>query len=160
MKQVTKKNKVIKKKVAAKKQRKHPLFGTSKLEEDFARDFLDKLEVKYIYQMEAADIGRWFDFYLPEHNLIIEIDGSYFHSDPRIVEEGKMNPMQKHNKRVDKYKDEWALMHGIPLIRIWEKDIRENPSMVMDELKRRLYMQDKKVKVAENKNKRHVNKFK
>ena len=160
MKQVTKKNKVIKKKVAAKKQRKHPLFGTSKLEEDFAKEFLDKLGVKYIYQMEAADIGRWFDFYLPEHNLIIEIDGSYFHSDPRLVEEGKMNPMQKHNKRVDKYKDEWALMHGIPLIRIWEKDIRENPSMVMDELKKRLYIQDKKKVISENKNKRHVNKIK
>ena len=55
-----------------------PLFGTSKLEEDFARDFLDKLEVKYIYQFEARDIGRWFDFYLPEHNLIIEIDGGYW----------------------------------------------------------------------------------
>ena len=71
-------NKVVKKKVAAKKQRKHPLFGTSKLEEDFAREFLDKLEVKYIYQLEARSIGRWFDFYLPEHNLIIEIDGGYW----------------------------------------------------------------------------------
>ncbi len=78
MKQVTKKNKVVKKKVAAKKQRKQPLFGTSKLEEDFARDFLEKLEVKYIYQFEAKDIKRWFDFYLPEHNLIIEIDGGYW----------------------------------------------------------------------------------
>ena len=73
-----KKKKTIKKKIATKKQRKHPLFGTSKLEEDFARDFLDKLEVKYIYQFEARDIGRWFDFYLPEHNLIIEIDGGYW----------------------------------------------------------------------------------
>ena len=35
------------KRVAAKKTRNKPLFGTSKLEEDFARDFLDKLGVKY-----------------------------------------------------------------------------------------------------------------
>jgi very-short-patch-repair endonuclease len=51
-------------------------------------------------------------------------------------------------------------MHGIPLMRIWEKDIRENPKMVMEELKKRLYIQDKKVTVTEKKNKRHVNKIK
>ena len=77
MKQVTKRNKTVKKKVATKKQSKHPLFGTSKLEEDFARDFLDKLGLKYVYQFET-DIGRWFDFYLLEHNLLIEVDGSYW----------------------------------------------------------------------------------
>lgn len=137
--------------------RKHPQYGTSKLEEDFARDFLDKLGVKYIYQFEAKDIGRFYDFYLPEHNLIVECDGSYFHSDPRLVKEEEMNPMQKHNKRVDEYKNKWALVHGIPLMRIWEKDIRENPKMVMEELKKRLYIQEKEI---EKKNKRHINKIK
>ena len=147
----------------------HPKYGTSKLEEDFARDFLDKLGVKYIYQYEAKDIGRWYDFAIfldessgmtPGSMILAEIDGSYYHSDPRLVKESEMNPMQKHNKRVDKHKDEWALMHGIPLIRIWEKDIRENPNQVMEMLKKRLYIQDKKVEVRVNKNKRHINKIK
>lgn len=147
--------------------RKTVRIGTSKLEEDFARDFLDKLGVKYIYQFEAKDIGRFYDFAVILNDemttgsiLLIEIDGGYYHSDPRVVDEGKLNPMQKHNKRVDEHKDRWALMHGIPLIRIWEKDIRENPKMVMEELKKRLYIQDKKVTVTERKNKRHVNKIK
>lgn len=78
MKQVTKNNKIIKKTSSHKKQRKHPLFGTSKLEEDFARDFLDKIGLEYIYQFEAKDIKRWYDFYLPKHNLLIEIDGGYW----------------------------------------------------------------------------------
>lgn len=68
--------------------------------------------------------------------------------------------MQKRNKRVDEYKDKWALLHGIPIMRIWEKDIRENPKMVMDELKKRLYLEDQKIKSIENKKKRHVNKIK
>jgi hypothetical protein len=46
--------------------------------------------------------------------------------------------MQKHNEWVDKVKDEWAAQHGIPLIRIWEHDINNNPSEVMKMLKRRL----------------------
>ena len=78
MRQVNNRNKIVKRKVATKRTKKKPLFGTSKLEEDFARDFLDKLEVKYVYQFEAKEIGRWYDFYLPEHNLIIEVDGGYW----------------------------------------------------------------------------------
>lgn len=156
----SKKRTVPKVKTTKKAVRHHPKFGTSKLEEDFARDFLDKLGVKYIYQMEAKDIKRWFDFYLPKHNLLIEIDGSFYHSDPRLVKEEEMSPMQKRNKRVDEYKDKWALMHGIPLIRIWEKDIKENPKMVMEELKKRLYIQDEKIKVKKNNSKRHINKIK
>lgn len=138
----------------------HQKYGTSKLEEDFAIEFLDKLEVKYVYQFEAKDIGRFFDFYLPSHNLIIEVDGGYYHSDPRVVDENKLNPMQKHNKRVDEHKNKWALAHGIPIMRIWEKDIRENPKMVMEELKKRLYIEDKKITITEKKNKRHINKIK
>lgn len=130
------------------------------MEEDFAKDFLDKLKVKYVYQFEAKDIGRFYDFYLPDNNLIIEVDGSYYHSDPRLVKEENMNPMQKHNKRVDEYKDKWALMHGIPIMRIWEKDIREDPKMVMGELKKRLYKETEKKTLIEKKNKRHINKIK
>jgi very-short-patch-repair endonuclease len=166
-KNITKPKKTVRKRTVSKVRkttrktvRVHPKFGTSKLEEDFARDFLDKLKVRYVYQFEAKDIGRFYDFYLPDVNLIIEIDGSYFHSDPRLVKEENMNPMQKRNKRVDEYKDRWALIHGIPLIRFWEKDIRENPKMVMDELKKRLYLETEKKSLTEKKNKRHINKIK
>lgn len=160
MKQVVKK-KSPKKRIVKKNKtvRFHPKFGTSKLEEDFARDFLDKLRVKFIWQFEAKDIGRFYDFYLPDHNLIIEIDGSWYHSDPRLVKESEMNPMQKHNKRVDELKNKWALMHGIPIMRIWEKDIRETPLKVLQALKERLNIAGEKVILTENKNKRHVNRI-
>lgn len=65
--------------------------------------------------------------------------------------------MQKRNKRVDEHKNEWALMHSIPIIRIWEKDIRENPSGVMKALKERLYIEDKEQEKKSKKNKRHRN---
>ena len=135
-------------------------FGTSKLEQDFAKDFLDKLGVDYIWQFEARDIGRFFDYYLPTHNLIIEVDGGYYHVDPRVVNEDKLNPMQKHNKTVDALKDKWALMHGIPVMRIWEKDIRENPKGVMKSLRERLFLEESTQLKKNEKNKRHVNKIK
>ena len=83
-----------------------------------------------------------------------------WHSDPRVVDENNLSPMQKHNKRVDEIKNKWALMHGIPIIRCWEKDIRENPKMVMDELKKRLGIEKEKMVLKEEKSKRHINKLK
>jgi hypothetical protein len=155
-------------------------YGTSKLELDFARDFLDKLGVKYIYQYEAKDIGRFFDFAVTAYTDInfimeekdgitcikqegqnvpisfcIEVDGGYYHSDPRIVDERKLNPMQKHNKVVDFVKDRWCGLHGLPLLRIWEYDIRHNQKKVFDELYKYLGDGYKKKRIRDNKRKPH-----
>lgn len=140
--------------------RTHPKFGTSKLEKYFETEFLKKLNINYQWQFEAKDIQRSYDFYLPEHNLLIEVDGDYYHVNPEIYEGKKLTPTQKHDMWVDKLKNEWALLHGIPLLRIWENDIRKNPEKVMKTIKERLRLQNTKIRLEENKNKRHINKLK
>lgn len=137
-----------------------PKFGTSKLEKYFETEFLKKLNINYQWQFEAKDIQRSYDFYLPEHNLLIEVDGDYYHVNPEIYEGKKLTPTQKHDMWVDKLKNEWALLHGIPLLRIWENDIRKNPEKVMKTIKERLRLQNAKIRLEENKNKRHINKIK
>lgn len=158
------KTKKLLRKPNGKLDRPHPKFGTSKLEKDFAHNFLDKLGVEYIWQFEAKDIGRFFDYLVftkKSHSpVLVECDGSYYHSDPRVVTEDKIKPMHKKNARVDKMKNEWALLHGIPIMRIWEKDIRENPKWVMEQLKERLAVEDEIGTVNKEKNKRHKNKLK
>lgn len=136
-----------------------PKFGTSNLEKRFAKDFLEKLKVKYMWQFPMTEIGRFADYYLPESNLLIEIDGGYYHSDPRVVNEDKLTPMQKKNRRVDAEKDKWAAMHSIPMMRIWEKDINENPEVVMKLLKERLNIGLEKMRLKNDKKKRHINKL-
>lgn len=137
------------------KKRNHPQYGTSKLEEDFAREFLDKLGVEYVYQFEAKDIKRYYDFYLPQHNLLVEIDGDFWHGNPDKYQEDELKGHQKRAQRVDEYKNKWALLHGIPLLRIWESDIRKNPSKVMKVLKEELNIQDKRRLMNEDKKRRH-----
>ena len=88
----------------------HPKYGTSKLEKKFAKEFLEKLGIKYEEQFEAKDIKRFYDFFLPDYRTLVEVDGSWFHSYGLIYEE--MNPMQKRNARVDEMKNEWAALHG------------------------------------------------
>ena len=131
----------------------HPKYGTSKLEKKFAKEFLEKLGIKYEEQFEAKDIKRFYDFYLPDYQVIIEIDGDFYHGYGKVHEE--KNPMQKRNARVDEIKNEWAALHGYPLIRIWEHDINENPQKVLDMLRERLGVEEEKLKIKENKKKRH-----
>ena len=54
---------VIKKNIERSKK-PHPKYGTSKLEKKFAKDFLDKLGIKYEEQFEAKDIKRFYDLKL------------------------------------------------------------------------------------------------
>ena len=64
-------------------------------------------------------------------------------------------PTQKRNARVDKIKNEWAISHSIPLIRIWEHDINKNPEKVMKILKENIGIATEKMIINENKKKRH-----
>lgn len=154
-------------------------YGTSKLERDFARDFLDKYGINYIYQFEAKEIGRFFDFaitsdkrkYLKEEkygvlsvkqgdpafdlSFFIEIDGDYWHMNPETNKDKKPTIIQKHNIFVDKLKDQYAGMHCIPLVRFWEHDIRKNPKKVINELKKYINIAEKKQQIRENFKKPH-----
>lgn len=145
------KNKPKARKPQNRKKKSHPQYGTSKLEEDFARNFLDKLGIKYQYQFEAKDIGRFYDFFIPNKDgsyggLLLEIDGDYYHY--RTETQGTKPPsnMQKKNMRVDEYKNKWAHLHGYPIMRIWESDIRKKPKEVMERLKERLYIMDENIR--------------
>jgi hypothetical protein len=148
-------------------------YGTSKLERDFAEMFLDKLGIDYIYEFEAKEIGRFYDFAIvkgdnllkeDKHglksvvqngkyylNMLIEVDGDYFHSKDTLYED--MTPTQKKNRRVDSYKNEWALKNGIKLIRIWECDIRNNPKKVMEFLKNEFNISENKRLLTEKRKK-------
>lgn len=138
------------------KERKHPEYGTSNLEKRFAKNFLDKIGIKYETQFKAETIGRYYDVYIPSANLLIEIDGSYFHSYGLLYED--MSPMQKKNHRVDKDKDKWAREHKIPLIRIWEHDINEKPKEVMERLKKEITFYTEKYNKELEKKKRPTKK--
>lgn len=153
MQQPTPKGKTASKLKQHKFVRRHKEFGTSKLEKKFALEFLERLGIKYKYQFKAESIGRYYDFYIPSANVIIEVDGCYYHGYGKTHKE--KNPMQKHNERVDKQKDLWAALNGYKLIRIWENDINDNPSKVLNLLKEEIGEGEKKQKINENKKKRH-----
>ena len=160
--------------------KKHSDYGTSGLERYFAENFLDRNGLRYIYQYHARDIGRYYDFavtadmtypYIFESvnginaikqdgqpfkiDFMIEVDGDWYHANPEKIDESKLNPMQKHNRMVDRIKDRWCALNGIPLLRIWEHDIRNNPSKVLSMMSKYTQMASKKDRIRTLKKKPH-----
>jgi ribosomal protein S8 len=58
---------------------------TSKLEDKFEQLMVDMgliKDVHYIKNHLVVNIKTFFDFYLPNHNIIIEVDGDFYHCNP------------------------------------------------------------------------------
>lgn len=76
---------------------------------DFDKEYYEKLKNKI------------FDLYIPKNNLIIEVDGCYWHS--KNVKLDDMDEQQLRRWKNDRYKDNLANKKGYKLMRIWEDEI-------------------------------------
>jgi len=106
---------------------------SSKLENFFEVTVLRPLNIKYITQKKVAN--KYYDFYIPKYNLLIEVDGDYFHAKNR---DKKLNAIQKKNIMNDHKKNSIAKGKGYKLIRFWESDIKNNTLLVIKKLKEEL----------------------
>jgi very-short-patch-repair endonuclease len=108
--------------------KKSPTHHTSKLEEKF-KILLDVLDIKYQHFFIAPKINKVFDFYISEYNLLIEIDGDFYHCNPKIYDI-PVCKTQEINIKNDKLKNDWAQSNGYKLLRFWEDDINNNIKQV------------------------------
>lgn len=103
----------------------------SKLEETFLKFLSGET---YIRQYYVREIKSYFDFYIPSKNLIIEVDGDFWHCNPNGKFPNPIYEAQYKNIEKDKIKTEWCKTNNIPLLRFWEKDINDNPDVVKSKL--------------------------
>lgn len=78
---------------------------------------LKNLGVDYVPQYPMG--GRFYDAYLPDHNILFEFDGSFWH--PKTKEDAKY-AFQKKSMIVDAEKNKLAEKKGIKIIRIREDE--------------------------------------
>jgi very-short-patch-repair endonuclease len=103
-------------------------FWSTKPELKF-ENFLKKKKIKYVRQFKLKGSNHPYDFYLPYYNLIVEIDGDFWHcneiTEPRWKNEKfSINGRSKTDIREkDKMHTEYALKHGYNIKRIWESDV-------------------------------------
>lgn len=107
---------------------------SSNLEKYFIKTFIEPLNIYFETQYYIKEIKQYCDIFIPEKNIIIECDGSFWHSDPRLFPDGPKFDYQIKRKLKDEIKNTYAKTHSIKLLRFWEIDIINNPSYVYDEL--------------------------
>jgi len=112
----------------------------SKLEYKVANE-IKKFGVPFIHQYPIRDVvtGRWaacVDFFISKFNLAIEVNGTFWHADPRFYNPNHLHKSQMRTRQ--RYQAKLILLdkHKISLVEIWEYDIRKDATKaVVDALK-------------------------
>lgn len=110
---------------------------TSKLETTFQNILLEQ-NIENIHSYYAKPIKAFYDFYLPKYNILIEVDGDFYHCSPLKYPNGPICKTQEKNIKRDKQKNQWAKDNGFKLLRFWETDINNNPQQIIEILKQEL----------------------
>jgi len=103
-------------------------------EEKSMKDFLDSLNIEFETNTRNIIPPKELDFYFPQHNLAIEMNGLYFH--------GLMSERNKYYHR-DKTGD--CEKRGIQLIHLWEDDWNDRQDIVKSILKNKFGKIDRKI---------------
>lgn len=108
-------------------------YGDDTSIEKFVYDILDQENIKYVPQKAIRYINV--DAYLPNHKMIIQVHGDYWHANKRLYPEPKNN-IQRKNIEKDRIANEIAKSSGYHLVEIWEMDIKDKPLAVKEKLLR------------------------
>jgi very-short-patch-repair endonuclease len=100
--------------------------------ERLMEDILKSHGIEYVYQQEVS--GFFYDFYIPSKNILIEVDGDFWHCKPGTKYETPKMPEQVKNVVNDKKKTTVACSNNYTLIRFWESDIQDNRLQVVKTL--------------------------
>ena len=99
--------------------------------------YLDSLNIDYIYNKKLNNISATPDFLIG--NKIIEVNGDYWHGNPKIYKFEELNDIQARHVTRDLIKYKLYKNHNFDLLVIWEKDIKDNFEKVKIEIFNFLY---------------------
>lgn len=100
--------------------------------ERLMEDILKSHGIDYVYQHEVS--GFFYDFYIPSKNILIEVDGDFWHCKPGTKYETPITEEQTKNVVNDKKKTAIAYSNSYTLLRFWESDIQDNRLQVVKTL--------------------------
>ena len=96
------------------------------------KDILNFLNIPFKHQFRLGN--HLFDFHILNTNILIEVDGDYYHGNPKKF--SKLNKIQIENKQRDIKHNKIAKTNNFILLRFWQDDILHNEKIVIEELRR------------------------
>jgi very-short-patch-repair endonuclease len=88
------------------------------------KSLLEQSNIEFVFQKSLPwkrGWKKWYDFYIPSLNLLIEVDGIYWHG--KGVLDKDLDIRQRQSRENDILKNTLALELGYNLLRIWEDDL-------------------------------------
>lgn len=88
------------------------------------KKLLEENSINFVFQKDVQwkrGWKKWYDFYIPEYNMLIEIDGVYWHG--KNVHTKDLNKQQWNTRKNDRLKNYLAKIKGYKLLRIWSDEI-------------------------------------
>jgi len=106
--------------------------------EKIFKKILNDLSIQYQYKFRIYnkdDDSFWyreFDFLIENTNILIEVDGDYWHGNEKIFE--TLNEYQLETQKKDKIKENFAISNGYCVIRFWGSELKKNTEKIKIEL--------------------------
>jgi len=101
------------------------------------KEILISLTIPFEHQFRVEGINHNFDFYILNTNILIEVDGDYYHGNPRKF--SKLNGMQWYQKERDIKNEIRSVNSGFRLLRFWEDDILHNTEEVKEKICKEIF---------------------
>lgn len=92
-----------------------------------AKKIFEKHGINFQHQFQKQRYS--FDFYLPDFNILVEIDGVYWHSKGK-KDEDITNDKLKYIRQRDNEKSKLANVFGYTLIRFWEDELYKLENLI------------------------------
>tara|TARA_R110000868_G_scaffold17137_3_gene75656 strand:- start:8289 stop:8756 length:468 start_codon:yes stop_codon:yes gene_type:complete len=89
-------------------------------------------EMNIKYESQKILKGKIYDYYIPDYNMLCEVDGNYWHGDPEKYE--VLSEMQKKTSQNDRYKNIIAKGMGYNIFRVWESELKESREDVKERI--------------------------
>lgn len=101
------------------------------------QEFLKQLSILFIPHsyMNKIEHSYQCDFFIPDKNMVIEIDGDYWHGNTDNPRFKVLNKSQIKTKELDRIRTKELQEKGYKVLRLWESDIKK---MNLEEFKERL----------------------
>ena len=102
-------------------------------------------EMNKEFETEYPIENRIYDFKIKDKNILIEVNGSYWHCDPRLYKEDYINKKIGYSAKevweYDYLKTQLAQKYGHKIITVWELDINRSIDSVKKEVENGLEIQ-------------------
>lgn len=101
--------------------------------EQLVCDTLDKHSIQYTFQffLKKDSVCKSYDFHIHNTNILLEIDGDYWHGKDTAKNKFKGYLEVQEN---DKLKTELAETKGFRVVRFWESEIKQDVSIIISRI--------------------------